>query len=127
MTFSSDFLGHQAADADIVEGDVKRVRILDEHVIGDHLHAGIGGGLEGRQDGIGIVGDNENDVDLLSDQAFDVGELLGGGKLGVGRDVFVAGGLDDFLDRRFVDFPALFLEGFPGDGDGLARGHGGER
>src|SRR3984957_11987855 len=41
-----DFLGHQAGDADVVEGDVERVRILELHVIGDHFHASVVGRLD---------------------------------------------------------------------------------
>src|SRR5579862_7641824 len=109
-----DFLGHQAADADVVEGDVKRVRILELDVVGDQFDAGVGGFLDRGQDRIGVEGDDEDDVDLLRDQPFDIRRLLGGRALRVGGDIGVARRLDDLFDRRIVGLPALFLEGLPG-------------
>ena len=47
--------------------------------------------------------------------------------LRVGRDILVAGSLDDRLDRRFVGLPALFLESLPGHGDRLVLRFGDRR
>ena len=124
-----DLLRHDAADADIVEGDVERVRILELDVIGDRLDAGVVDCLDRRQDGVGIEGHDEDDVDLLRDQAFDVGSLLLRRTLCVGGDIGVTGSLDGSLDGGFVGLPALFLERLPRYGDRLARclGNGAQR
>ena len=117
-----DFLGDDAAHADVVERDVECVRILELHVIGNRLDAGIAQRLDRRQDGVRVESHNENHIRLLRDQAFDVGGLLLGGALCVGRNVGVASRFNGRLDGGFVGLPAFFLESLPRHSDGFASG-----
>ena len=120
-----DFARLDAADFLVVEGQVEGVRVLDQAVIADHRNAVVDGGLHGRADGGGILRQDDQRIGALRDQRLHVGELLGGRRLGVRRNVGGAGGLEGLLDGRLVGLPALFLEVGPGHADGLAVLRGG--
>ena len=110
------------ADFLVVEGDVEGIRILDQAVVADDRDALVDRLLHGRRNRVGILGEDDQHIGALRDQVLDVGQLLLGRRLGVGRDVLGAGGVERRLDRRFVGLPALFLEVVPGHADdGLRR------
>src|SRR5690606_31150343 len=119
-----DAAGLHAAHFLVVEGQVEGVRVLDQAVIADHRNAFGHGSGDGRGHGFGVLRQDDDGVGALRDEAFDVGQLLGGGRLGVGRDVLVAVGLDHGLHGGLVGLPALFLEVVPGDADDQVLGHG---
>jgi hypothetical protein len=106
-----------AANLDIVEGQVEGAAVLDQTVIGDDRNAFVGSGLNGGNDRLGVLRQNDQRVDALSHQAFNVGKLLGGRGLRVGGNIGVAGSFDRGLHGGFVGFPALFLEVRPGNAD----------
>ena len=77
----------QAPDLHVVEGDVEDARRLDQAVVGDHRNPlGPGEGERGM-DGVGVLGQEDQDVGAAGDQAFDVRELLLARALGVGGEV----------------------------------------
>ena len=73
--------------------------------------------LDGRQNRLRIHGQDDEDVGAFRDQALDVGELLGGRALRVGRDVSRAGRVNRLPDRGLVGLPAILLEIRPGHAD----------
>ena len=79
-----DRLGHHAADADVVEGDVKHVRALDQAVIGDDWDAFVRRLLHRRQDRLRIHGEDDEHIGALGNKVLNVGQLLGRGGLSVG-------------------------------------------
>ncbi len=115
------------AHADVVERQVEGAVVFDQAVIADDRDTFGSGLFDGRPDSVLVPGVDDEGVNALRDQRVDVGQLLFGGRLGVGRDVFVASGFDGGLHRGFVDLPALFLELGPGHADLLALCQRGRR
>ena len=79
-----DGLGHHAAYAEIVEGDVEHVRALDQAVIGDDGNAFVRSLLHRRQDRLRIRGEDDEHIGALGDEVLDICELLGRRRLSVG-------------------------------------------
>src|SRR5664280_236095 len=121
-------LGHdglrlELADEDVVEGDVQRLRRLDEAVVGDDRDALADRAVNGRLDRGPVLGEDDHDLRALRDEVLDVRRLRLGRRLRVIRDVGVAGGGERGLDRRLVPLrPALLLVVVPRDADGAPTG-----
>ena len=113
------------ANLDVVEGQVEGARVFDQPVIGDDRNAGVGSGLHGGDNRLGVLCQHDQRVDALRHQAFDIGKLLGRGRLRIGRNIGGTGGFQRRLDRGFVGLPALFLEIRPGNADRLRKCRGG--
>ena len=72
---------------------------------------------------LGVHRQDDQDVRALRNQVLDVGELLGGRSLRVGRNVFGALWGESRLDRGFIGLPALFLEVRPRHANDNILGH----
>ena len=118
------FASLHAADFLVVEGDVEGSRIFDQAVVADDRNAFVGGLFDGRADGVGVLSENDESVGALGDQRFDVGQLLGGGRLGVSGNILGADCFECLLDGGFVGLPTLFLEVRPGNADDEILGDG---
>ena len=71
------------------------------------------------QDRLTVLGQDDDRVRALRDQVLDVGQLLLGGRPGVGGDVLRAAGLQGLLDRGLVELgPPFLVEVVPGNPDG---------
>ena len=57
-----DDLSHGATDADVVEGHVEDAGVLDDAVIGDDRDARVSGRLDRRQDGVLVLGEDDERV-----------------------------------------------------------------
>ena len=115
------------ADTFVVKGQIEGARIFDQAVIANHRDAFGSGAVDCRPDRIFVPGVDDQGVCTLCDQGFDVGQLLGGRGLGIGRNIGVTSGFDRGDHRSFVDLPALFLKAGPGHTDFLAVCHCGGR
>ena len=116
------------ADEDVVEGDVQGARVLDQAVVRDDRDARRLRLRDRRQDRLGVLREDDQDLGALRDHGVDVGRLLLVAQVGVGIDVLAAGALDRLLDVRLVmRRPARLLEVVPRHADGAADSARAER
>mgnify|MGYP003646884983 CR=1 FL=1 len=120
--------GLHPAHFHVVEGQVEGAGVFDQAVIGDDRNALIGGGLNGGADGLRVLRQDDQRIDTLGDQAFNVRQLLGGRGLRIGRDIGGPGLFQCGDDGGLVGGPTLLLEIGPADADrdALCERRGGE-
>ena len=112
-----DGAGLHAAHFLVVEGNVEGARDLDQAVITNDRDAFLVGFFDRRTDRVGILGEDDQGVGALCDQALDIGQLLARARLSVGGDIGATGLFDRGLNGGLVGLPALFLKIRPGDTD----------
>ena len=112
--------GH-AADFLVVKRDVGDIGRFEQAVIGDHGDLQLCSLVDGGHDGVLVLGQNDQHLGALGDQAVDVGQLLFSRGAGVGHDVFGARLGELSLDGGFIGLPAFFLEGVVAHADHQLR------
>ena len=106
MTLSSAYCN--AVEGHVV---VHCLGVEDQPVIGDYLDTRIPGCLSSSSGGGAVMGGEDDNLDALGDQVFDVGSFLGRVALTEEDLDFVAGGFEGFPETSLILNPARFLFG----------------
>jgi hypothetical protein len=111
-------VGLLAADLDVVEGDVAGdLGALDQAVVGDHLHAGVGGLVHRGDDRVAVLGDDDQGLGALGDHVVDLVVLQLDVLVGLLGDHLVALLLEEPAHQHLLVLPALGGEVGEGEAD----------
>src|SRR5439155_15736255 len=118
-----DGLRLELSHENVVEGDVKSLRVLDEPVIRDDRNAVLDRLRDGRLDRRPVLREDDQDLRALRDAVVDVAGLSLRRRLGAIGTVLAAASRDRSLDRGLIPLrPALFLIVVPRHTDRARRG-----